>query len=181
MHKKRKEKTSYSQPTTDKNELQSNHSLQSIHENAYGDYSPHNSYSSIIYSEPYAKANLLNNNPYKDQVFIQTLNPIIQPENVLEFSGISMNQAGNSMKRTIVELDEATDGVTEVMQSSDVVKDTSQHDDIVVVTPVDIISTRDKNKYKTLSNGLELNDIHEFTYNGLNLQQNIYKEIVDAI
>ena len=51
----------------------------------------------------------------------------------------------------------------------------SESDNVVVVTPVGVIQTVDENEYKNLSNGLNLNNIHDFTYNGLNLEQRIYQ------
>jgi len=153
---------------------------QNIHDKDYSDYRPHNSYSNIIYSPPYAKAELLSTDPHKDQVYIQTLNPVIKPENVVRFSGVSINQAGDSMKRTM----DDPEGPP-VLNNSDFTIDNdnidSESDKFVVVTPIGIIQTMNENEYEKLSNGLKLNDIHDFTYNGLNLEQRIYKKIVNEI
>ena len=159
---------------------------QDIHDRDYTDYRPHNSYNNLIYSPPYARADLLTTNPHKDHVYVQTLNEVIHPENVVEFAGVSIDQAGDSMKRTMDNFEDTPiinnqdNGVeSDVANENDNIN--SESDKVVVVTPIAMIQTMDENEYEKLSNGLKLNDIHDFTYNGLNLEQKIYKNIVNHI
>ena len=146
---------------------------------SFFEFDLYNTFNKPIYSPPYAKADLMSSFAHKKQVFVQTLNPVIQPENIVQFSGVSMDQAGDSMKRTMPisedstidyqiehESDKDGDDSDSANKNDDVESDPTTSDKVVLVTPVGVIQS---NGYEHLGDGLLLNDIHDFTYNGLNL------------